>query len=175
MKILFDFFPVLVFFLAYKSFDIYVATLMLMVMTYLQILGIWLKKKQIETTYKMMAVLITIFGSLTLILHNELYIKWKPTVINWMFAIIFLASNWIGEKTVLERLLEQKVTLPQLVWRKLNFMWIAFFAGMGFINLYVAYQYTTDVWVNFKLFGVLGFTLAFSLLQGLYLAKYIEE
>lgn len=175
MKILFDFFPAVVFFLAYKYYDIYVATFTLILMTYLQIAAIWFKHKSIENTYKMMALLVTLFGGLTLILHNELYIKWKPTVINWMFAVIFLVSNWVGSKTVLERLLDQKVELPAPVWKKLNFMWIGFFFVMGWLNIYVAYQYTTDIWVNFKVFGVLGFTIIFSLLQGLYLAKYIEE
>jgi intracellular septation protein len=175
MKILFDFFPALVFFLAYKYYDIYVATFTLMVMTYIQIFLMWFKDKEIENTYKLMAVLITLFGGLTLLLHNELFIKWKPTVINWMFGFIFLGSHWIGEKTVLERLLDQKVELPKAIWKKLNFMWIGFFFSMGLLNIYVAYQYTTDVWVNFKVFGVLGFTIVFSVLQGLYLAQYIEE
>lgn len=175
MKILFDFFPVLIFFITYKMIGIYWATFSLILMSYLQLAFLYIRDKEVETTYKLMVALITVFGGLTLLLHNELYIKWKPTVINWMFAIIFAGSHWIGKRTVLERLLADKVKLQVDIWSRLNLMWVVFFTFMGFLNIYVAYQFSTDAWVNFKLFGVVGVTLIFSILQGVYLAKYIEE
>ena len=175
MKIFFDFLPAVIFFIFYKTTDIYRATFSLMMVTYLQIFWLWIKHKRIDFSYKMIGVLVTFFGSATLLLHDEIYIKWKPTVINWLFAIVFLGSTWIGEKSILERLLASKVELPKTIWKKLNWMWICFFIVIGTLNIYIAYQCSTDAWVNFKLFGVLGFTIIFSMLQGIYLAKYMQH
>jgi intracellular septation protein len=104
-----------------------------------------------------------------------MFIKWKPSVINWLFGVVFFASQFIGEKTIIERMMSQAIDIPAPIWIKLNTAWSLFFISVGFVNLYVVYNYDTDTWVNFKLFGMLGLTFTFVILQSLYLAKYIKD
>jgi intracellular septation protein len=118
--------------------------------------------------------ILVIFGCLTLYLRNEQFIKWKPTVINWIFAAAFLGSQFCGEKTVVERLMSAQITLPNPIWRRLNLSWVAFFLIMGGANLYVMYNFDRDTWVNFKLFGMLGMTMVFLVIQSLMLSRHIS-
>ena len=175
MKLLFDFFPILLFFIAYKMFDIYVATAAAIAATFLQIAITWLKTRTVPSMQWVTLVVIIIFGGLTLYLRDEQFIKWKPTVINWMFGAAFLASHFFGQQTAIERMLSSNLTLPQPVWRRLNLLWVAFFLAMGAANLYVMSYFDRDTWVNFKLFGMLGLTLVFIVLQSLYLSRYMES
>jgi intracellular septation protein len=175
MKLLFDFFPILLFFIAYKMFDIYVATAAAIAATFLQIAITWIKTRTVPSMQWVTLVVIIIFGGLTLYLRDEQFIKWKPTVINWLFGAAFLASHFWGEQTAIERMLSSNLTLPQPVWRRLNFLWVAFFLAMGAANLYVMSYFDRDTWVNFKLFGMLGLTLVFIVLQSLYLSRYMTE
>jgi intracellular septation protein len=117
---------------------------------------------------------IVVFGGLTLYLHDEQFIKWKPTIINWIFAGVFLASQLVGRKTAVERMLAGNITLPTPIWRRLNLGWVVFFLAMGAANLYVMTFFDSDTWVNFKLFGMLGLTLVFIVLQSLYLSRYLD-
>ena len=171
MKLLFDFLPILFFFIAYKFYGIYAATVIAMSASLLQIAFFWCKYRKVETMPMVTSVLILFCGTATLLLHNELFIKWKPTIIDWVFAVLFLGSQLLGKKPFIQSLMGDKVNLSQVIWRKLNLSWVIFFIVMGVVNLYVAYQFSTDIWVNFKLFGALGCTILFGILQSLYIAK----
>lgn len=175
MKFLADFFPVLLFFVVYKVSDIYYATGVAIVATVCQCAFSWLKTRTIPGMQLVTLAIILIFGGLTLFLRDEQFIKLKPTVINWLFGAAFLLSQLVGSKTAIERLLGGNLTLPQPVWRRLNLAWTSFFVVLGGINLYVMHFYDRDTWVNFKLFGMLGLTLVFVVLQSVYLARYVTD
>lgn len=171
MKLLFDFFPVVAFFVAFKLYDIFVATAVIIVAAVLQIVIHWFWKRSFNRMHIASTVLILIFGAITLTLRNELFIQWKPTVLYWLFASIFLASQYFGEKPIVQRIMQEAVQLDPVRWRRLNMMWVAFFAILGAVNLYVVYNFDENTWVNFKLFGILGLTVIFVLLQGVWLAS----
>ena len=175
MKFLYDFFPVLLFFAAYKLFDIYVATAVAIGAALLQTLAYRVKTGRFEKMHLVTAGLLLFFGGLTLALRDPTFIKWKPTVINWLFAVAFLVSAWIGKRTLVERMMSHAIQVDKPVWSRLNWAWTGFFASMGGANLYVAYSFDEATWVNFKLFGMLGLTLAFVVAQALYLARYMEH
>ena len=175
MKLLFDFFPVLLFFIAYKAFDIYVATWVAIVSSTLQVVVFWLKHRKFETTHLMTFGIILVFGGLTIYLQDEQFIKWKPTVVNWLFGFLFLASQWVGEKTMIQRMMGSNLTMPSAIWRTLNLGWTLFFFLIGGINYYVMSYFNTDTWVNFKLFGMLGLTFLFVLLQSFYLSRHLPD
>jgi intracellular septation protein len=173
MKLLFDLFPVILFFVFYQLYDIYVATVAAIVAAAGQVAYLKLRRRNIETMHWVTLGLLVVFGGMTLLLHDPTFIKWKPTVVNWLFAVAFLGSQMFMQRSLLQRMMDHAVTLPDEAWRRLNTAWVVFFAAMGLLNLYVAYGYSEAVWVNFKLFGFLGLTLAFMLAQGFYLARYI--
>ena len=175
MKLLIDFFPVLLFFIAYKVYDIYVATIVAIVAAFIQVGYSWLSQKKVENMHWITLGLLVVFGGLTLFLRDEIFIQWKPTVINWLFAIAFLGSQFIGKKNFVERMMGANVSLPKAIWFKLNMSWAAFFTFLGIINLFVVYNFDMDTWVNFKLFGMMGITIAFILAQGFFLTKYINN
>ncbi len=175
MKFLFDLFPVLLFFIAYKMYDIYVATAVLIIASLVQTIGHRAIHRKFEKSHVITLVLVSLFGGATLMLQDEMFIKWKPSVINWLFGIIFTGSQFIGEKNLIQRMLGTQFTLPHTIWRNLNAAWALFFIALGFLNLYVIYHFDTDTWVNFKMFGLMGLTLAFMLLQGIYLARHVKE
>lgn len=175
MKFLFDLFPVLIFFIAYKMYDIYVATAVLIIACFIQTAGHWAMHRKFEKSHIITLVLVSLFGGATLLLQDEMFIKWKPSVINWIFGVVFIGSQFIGEKNIIQRMLGAQLELPQIIWRNLNSAWALFFISLGFLNLYVVYNYDTDTWVDFKMFGLMGLTLGFMLLQGLYLARHIKD
>jgi intracellular septation protein len=175
MKLLFDFLPILLFFIAYKINGIYVATAVAVIVSCLQVGFCWYKYRRIEHLHLITLLLIIILGGATLFLHNDLFIKWKPTIINWLFAVAFIGSQFIGDKPIIQRMLDSNVSLAPSIWKRLNISWTLFFLAMGIANLYVIYHFDTDTWVNFKLFGMLGLTVIFVLLQAIYLARHIEE
>jgi intracellular septation protein len=174
MKFLVDFFPILLFFIAYKLYDIYVATAVIIVASILQVSWFWIKHRRVEKMHLITLVLVLLLGGATLLLQDPLFIYWKPTVVNWAFAIAFFGSQFIGQKNFLQRMLESQITLnEQRVWKNLNFAWVAFFIAMGGINLYVAFNFEENTWVNFKLFGMMGLTFVFVIAQSIYLARHI--
>ncbi|HOL65451.1 MAG TPA: septation protein A [Accumulibacter sp.] len=175
MKFLFDLFPVILFFVAYKYADIYLATLVAIVATFLQIAWLWFKGRKIDTMLWISLVVISVFGGLTLFLHDENFIKWKPTVLYWLFSVILLGGKLFFDKNLLQALLKEQMTLPEPAWTRLNWAWIGFFACMGVLNLFVAFNFSTDAWVNFKMFGATALMLVFVLAQGLFLSKYLGE
>lgn len=175
MKLLFDLFPVVLFFIAYKMYDIYTATAVIIVASVVQVGYFYLKHKRVEKIHIITLALILVLGGLTLVLQDEDFIKWKPTIVNWGFALVFLGSHYIGQKPIVERMMGQAISLPEIIWIRLSWLWITFFIFSGVTNLYVAFNYDTDTWVNFKLFGLMGMTVVFILIQGIYISRYIQE
>ena len=174
MKFLFDLFPVLLFFAAFKMADIYVATAVAIGATFLQIGLLALLRKKIDTMLWVSLGIIVVFGGATLVLRDETFIKWKPTVIYWIFGIA-LASAQLLRRNLIRSMLGAQMRLPDKVWRNLNWSWVAFFAFMGAANLLVAFNFSTDQWVNFKLFGGTGLMLLFVVAQAMFLARHLEE
>ena len=174
MKFLFDFFPILLFFVAYKIYGIYTATAVAIGASFLQVGAYWLKHKKFENAHLITLAVLVFFGGATILLHDEMFIKWKPSVVNWIFAIVFLGSHFIGNKTIIERMMSKNVTLPAAIWLRLNMSWVVFFIALGAINLVVVYNFDTDTWVNFKLFGMLGLTVLFVIAQGIYMSRYMD-
>ncbi len=174
MKFLFDLFPVILFFVAFKVQGIYAATAVAIAASFAQIGWLWLRRRKIDAMLWVSLAIIVVFGSATLLLHDETFIKWKPTVLYWMFALVLSVSAMFFRKNLIRTMMGEQMQLPDAAWNKLNFSWAGFFACMGFLNLYVAFNYSTDTWVNFKLFGGMGLMLAFVIGQGFFLAKYVE-
>lgn len=175
MKLLFDLFPIVLFFIAYKMYDIYTATAVIIVASITQVLYFYIKNKRVEKMHIITLVLILVLGGLTLYFQDEDFIKWKPTIVNWGFALAFLGSHYIGKKPIIQRMMDQMIHLPEVVWGRLSWLWIAFFILSGATNLYVAFNYDTNIWVNFKLFGLMGMTIVFIVIQGIYINKYMQE
>lgn len=175
MKLLFDLFPILLFFVAFKFAGIYVATVAAIGATILQIVWTKCRHGKVDKMLWVSFVIIVVFGGATLILHDENFIKWKPTVLYWAFSLILLFSDLLFHKNLMRNMLQEKIALPLHIWRRFNLSWSLFFAILGFINLYVAFHYSTDVWVDFKLFGFTTLMLVFILAQGVWLSKYVDE
>ena len=175
MKFLFDLFPIILFFVAFKAFDIYIATGVVIAATVTQIGWVWHRHGKVDTMLWISLALVVVFGGATLILHDETFIKWKPTVLYWLFAATLFGSAQFFGKNLIRAMLEKQVELPEILWTRLNFAWTGFFAVMGVVNLWVAFNFSTDTWVSFKLFGGMGLMIAFIVLQGMVLAKYIHE
>ena len=180
MKLLFDFFPVVLFFIVYKMHDdphrgFIVATMAIIAATVVQVAVPWLRERRVEKMHLVVLALVVVFGGITLIFDDEIYLKWKPTAVNWLFALVFLGSEFIGAKNVVRRMMESRMKLPGPVWTRLNASWVVFFAVCGALNLYVVYHFDTDTWVDFKLFGLMGLTLVFVLGQVAYIAVYMAR
>lgn len=183
MKFLFDFFPIIAFFIAFyipedREQGIYIATYTIIIATTIQIILYWLLYKKFEKMHLITFAVVLVFGGLTIYLNDENFIKWKPTIVNWCFSLAFIGSHFIGEKTLIERMLtmaESKLELPTPVWRNLNISWALFFIFMGFVNLYVAFNYSTEFWVNFKAWGMTLLNLSFMIGMGIYLYKYLKD
>ena len=176
MKLLLDFLPIIIFFIVYKSTnDIIIATAVLIPATLLQMLYTWIKTHTIEKMQLVTLALVVVLGGATVLFQDKTFIQWKPTVVNWLFGLAFLGSQFIGNKTIVERIMGSNISLPAFAWRTLNIAWVVFFFAMGAINLFVAYTFSEETWVNFKLFGMLGLTLLFIIIQGFYLSRHIES
>jgi intracellular septation protein len=174
MKLLLDFLPIVLFFGAYKTYDIYTATAVLMAATALQMGYIYWTEKRLETMQKVTLALILVFGTLTLVLHDDRFIKWKPTFLYAGMAIGLSVALWVYKKNFLHLLLGKQLTLPKAVWMNLNVAWIVYCLFMSATNAFVVSFYSTEVWVNFKLWGYI-FPIAFLGAQALYIAKHIER
>lgn len=200
MKLLFDLFPVILFFIAFKQAErqpeavaegltqllglsavdpkqapILLATVVVIAATLAQILWVRLRHGRVDRMLWISLLLVSVFGGLTLLLQDETFIKWKPTLLYWIFAISLGFSQWVLKRNALRAMLGEQLTLPAPVWARLSLAWIAFFSGMGALNLFIAFHFPTDVWVNFKLFGGMGLLLVFVLGQGMVLSKYLED
>lgn len=175
MKLLFDVFPVILFFIAFKIYGIFIATAVAMGASFAQIGYLWFRGRKIDNMLWVSVAVITFAGGATLLFGNETFIKWKPTVLYWLFAVALIVGSLFFKKNLVRSMMEHQVTLPEEAWTRLLTSWIAFFAVMGVLNLYVAYNFSTDTWVNFKLFGGIGLMLAFVLLQALMLARHMQD
>ncbi len=173
MKFLFDYFPIACFFIAYKFSNIYIATEVTIAASLLQLGMYWLIHRRFETLHTLTFIFVVILGGSTLFFHNEIFIKWKPSVIYWIFTIILFISQFFSPKTVLERMLSDKIKLTKKIWQRLNFSWALFFLLLGILNIYVIYHFNTNVWVNFKLFGTLGLTALFIMAQAVYMVRHM--
>jgi intracellular septation protein len=182
MKLLFDLFPLLIFFGTFKVYGIYVATAAAIVATFIQIAAFWMKNRRFEVMHLVTLVVITIFGGLTILLKDDIFIKWKPTAVNWLFSGVIIGMLYFAKKSALEFVMGKQIELPAPVWRSLNWAWAIFFVLLGAINLYVAFYYNldadeatrTDTWVNFKVFVLLGLTLVFAIGQMFFISKHIK-
>ena len=175
MKLLLDFFPIILFFAAYKVAGIYVATGVAIAATIAQIAYIHFKHGKVEPMQWLSLGVIVLFGGATLLAHSETFIKWKPTVLYWLMGGALLIGQLLFKKNFIESLMKAQVELPAPVWLKLNWAWAGFFAARGVLNLWVAYNFDTDTWVNFKLFGGMGLMLAFVIAQALYLSRHMKD
>ncbi len=200
MKLLFDLFPVILFFATFKYYGsnpegaaalvgsllgsavldvkqapILLATIVVIVATMAQIAWVHFRHGKVDKMLWVSLVLVTVFGGMTLIFQDETFIKWKPTILYWAFAGSMAFAALVLKKNPIKAMLGEQMTLPEPVWGKVNLSWIAFFLFMGVLNLIVAFNFPTDTWVNFKLFGGMGLLLLFVLGQGLMLSKYVED
>ena len=174
MKLLLDFFPIILFFVAFKFAGIYVATGVAIAATIGQIGWLRYRTGKTEPMQWVSLAVIVLFGGLTIALHNETFIKWKPTVLYWLMAGTLMAGQLIFRKNLLKSMMGSQLELPEAAWRVTNWSWIVFFGLMGVANLWVAFHYDTDIWVNFKLFGGMGLMVVFVIGQALYLGRYMK-
>lgn len=175
-KFLYDLFPIILFYIAYKQLDIYWASGVIILASIFQVLFSYFKHKKVENMHVFSLIIVIILGTATIILRNEMFLKWKITAVNALFGMVFLGSHFFGKKKVIiERMFEGKIELPPKQFSVLNIAWTVFFFAMAALNTYVMFNYDTDTWVNFKLFGVLAITLVFTIMQGVYIALSVKE
>ena len=197
MKLLLDFLPILLFFLVYKwapeltdllspllsagheellrEMPILLATIVLIPATILQVLYLKLTTGKVEKMHLITLALVIVLGGATVILQDKTFIMWKPTVVNWLFASAFLGTQWFTGKPLIQRMMEQAMKLPPVIWARLNYAWVTFFVLSGLANLYVAYSFPEEIWVDFKLFGLLGLTIVFIIGQSVFLYRYMNH
>lgn len=175
MKLLIDFFPIILFFVAFKAWGIYAATAVAIAATVVQIAYLRIKTGKVETMQWVSLVIIVLFGGATLIAQDEDFIKWKPTVLYWLMGGALLVGQLIFKKNLLKKLMGAQLQLPESVWNNLNWAWTGFFAVMGVLNIWIAYAFDTDTWVNFKMFGGMGLMLLFVIGQAFYLSRYMKD
>jgi intracellular septation protein len=174
MKLVLDFFPILLFFGAFKVWDIYTATGVLMTATVLQMAIYWVRDRRLQPMQMATLVLILVFGTLTLLLHDDRFIKWKPTVLYGAMAVSLAAALWIFKKNFLKMLLGEQLELPAAIWGRLNVAWILYCVFMAALNGYVAATFSTEAWVDFKLWGYV-FPIVFLVAQGLYISPHLKS
>jgi intracellular septation protein len=174
MQFLADYFPLLLFFVAFKLWDIYVATAVAIVASVAQIAYFRWRRGKVEVVHWLSLVIIATFGGATLLLHDDTFIKWKPTVLYWLFGAILACGRLLFRKNLLAALLKD-LTLPDPVWARMTWSWVGFFAAMGAANWYIAFHFPTDVWVNFKVWGGIGLFLLFAVGQAFALSRHLPE
>jgi intracellular septation protein len=204
MKFLFDMFPVILFFGVFKwgeshtdaaqslvghylsglvsggdigpdQAPILIATAVAIVATIAQIVYLLARRRKVDAMLWVSLAIIVVFGGATIYFHNDTFIKWKPTVLYWVFAVTLAGAQLIMRKNPIRMMMGHQVELPDAVWEKLNLAWAGFFAVMGALNLYVAFNFSTSAWVNFKMFGSIGLMIAFVIAQSMVLSKYMKD
>jgi len=175
MQLLIDYIPIVIFIAAYFLKDIYFATLVLMAVMPVVLALQWIVTRKISRMYLASTALVLVLGGATLFFRNPQFLYWKPTVLNWVIALVFLASQFVGEKPVVQRMLGSAAELGPRQWQTLNGMWVAFFLFVGAVNIYVAYTFSEAFWVNFKLFGMLGLTVVFIAVQSIWLSLAMKK
>ncbi len=175
MKLLVDFFPIILFFITFKLWGIYPATAVAIGATVVQIAYLRFKTGKVEPMQWASLGIIVVFGGATLLLQNESFIKWKPSVLYWLMGAALVFGQLVLRKNFIQSLMSGQLQLPDHAWRTLNWSWSAFFAVMGVLNLWIAYRFDTDTWVNFKMFGGLGLMLLFVLGQAMYMSRFLQD
>lgn len=198
MKLLLDYLPIAVFFIVFKWAEeliralapwlseettqqlldtnhLVIATAVLIPATILQMLIVRTLYGKIETMHKVTLIIVLLMGGLTVALNNPEFVMWKPTIVNWLFALGFIGYRMFTGRPLLQRMLSAELTLPDAVWSRLTLAWVAFFVSCGILNLVVAYNFSEDIWVDFKFFGMLGLTIVFIIAQGIYLSRFIKH
>lgn len=175
MKQFLDFFPLIIFFVFYKLYDIYLASGALISATALLLVFTWVKYRKVEKKALITFLMVLVFGTLTLVFHNDLFIKWKVTVIYGLFGLILLNSQLVHKKPLVQRMVGKELALPDKVWRNLNLAWAVFFLVCSLVNIYVAFWLPQSTWVNFKVFGLTALTLVFTLISGIYIYRHMLE
>ena len=175
MKLLIDFFPIILFFIAFKTLGIFAATAVAIAATVGQIAWLRWRNGRVEPMQWLSLGVIVVFGGATLVAQDETFIKWKPTVLYWLMGGGLLVAEYIFKRNGIRALMGGQIELPDPAWRQLLHAWAAFFTAMGVINLWVAYHFDTDTWVNFKMFGGLGLMVLFVLGQAVYLSRYMKQ
>jgi intracellular septation protein len=174
MKLIVDFFPILLFFAAFKFYGIYAATAVAIGASLVQTAYFWAKHRRFESLHLITLAMVVVFGGATLIFHDDAFIKWKFSMVNWLLGAVFLFTHYVGDKPLLKRMLESQISLPDFVWRRMNMVWIVYFLFLGFANLYVMQHFDTDTWVDIKTFGDLALTILLTLGQGFYMYRYLK-
>lgn len=189
MKQIAEFIPIALFFIVYQldgqslsllgwtyQFDgIYSATAALMVATVLQVLVSYAVTRRLEKRLLWLLLAVLVFGSATLVFHNQMFIQWKPTIFNWVLGLAFGASQFIGDKNLMERTLGSQIQLPKRVWTRLNLLWVTNFLIVGGLNLFVAYEFSEQVWVSYKLYSSIGFTVFLTILTALLISPHLKD
>ncbi|MDR0805785.1 MAG: septation protein A [Enterobacteriaceae bacterium] len=175
MKQFLDFLPLIVFFVVYKMYDIYTACYALIAATALVVIYSFIKFRKVEKVMLVTFVMVVIFGTLTIVFHSDEFIKWKVTAIYMLFFLGLLFSQFVLKKPLIKSMLGKEITLPEHVWSKLNIAWALFFLACGLLNIYIAFWLSLDVWMNFKVFGLTGLTLVFTLISGIYIYRHMPE
>lgn len=205
MKIFYDLLPIILFFLGYHNATLIadntplgqlidpdqpeviaatiIATIIAIIASFIQVGTFWLKHRRFERMHLFSLALISGLGGITIVFGDPAFIQWKPTVLNWVFAGVFLASQFVGKQNLVERMMGAQIKVPDAIWLRLNISWVVFFIISGLVNLYVAFYYGLDMdekarmdfWVDFKLFGLMGMTLVFVIGQAFYMSRYIQD
>lgn len=175
MKLLIDFFPIILFFVAFKVWGIFTATAVTIVASIVQIAYLRIRHGKVEPMQWVSLGVIVVFGGATLLSHSETFIKWKPTVLYWLMGAALVLGQLLFRKNLIKSVMGSQMQLPDPAWRTLQWSWTGFFTVMGLINLWVAYRFDTDTWVNFKLFGGMGLMVVFIVVQALYISRYIKD
>ena len=175
MKFFIDFFPIVLFFIVFKAYGIYAATAVAIAATVLQIMWMRFKNGRVDTMQWVSLAVIVVFGGATLVTQDETFIKWKPSVLYWLMCIALWVGYFIFKRNFIQALMSSQLELPEEIWLRLLHAWAGFFLLMGVINLWVAYNFDTDTWVSYKLFGGLGLMLIFVVLQGVFLSRHMKE
>jgi intracellular septation protein len=175
MQLLFDFLPLIVFFVAYRMYDLYVATAALMVTMALQLAFQWLRHRKVNNMLLISTLLVAVFGGITLAVRNPVFIQWKVTVVNWLFAVAFLGSQLFGTKTLTERVMGHAIELDARLWKQLNTIWVVNFAVLGAVNLFVMYNFDEATWVLFKSWGMIGLSLLTAIGQAVWISARTSQ
>lgn len=179
MQIFYDILPVFLFFMAFKLYDMYVATTVGIVATFLQVITTRLWKGKWDKQQLITLAVFAVFGGMTLYFHDPIFVKWKPTIVFWIFSTALIISQLFMQKPIMQRIMEnalqEKGEVPIVVWRRINIFWAICFIILGAINLYVAYHFSNEIWVNFKFYGITAALFIISIIQAVYLVRYITE
>ncbi|MCG8610738.1 MAG: septation protein A [Pseudomonadales bacterium] len=176
MKAFTDFFPLILFFIAYQyTKDIITATGVLIIASAIQVSYLWIRFRKVEKMHIITLVLVVFFGGLTIALQDETFIKWKPTAVSWIFAVALIFSQLFTRKNLVQRMMEDNLELPANIWININGLASAFFFICGVLNIWIAYTFSQEFWVNFKVFGFIGLNILFVIGIGLYISPYISE